>query len=322
MPRLLCLIWLSFFHSQIWAEPFSGLPTHDQNPLLTPYWIPHTLQQHNDQGLKASTALFITNTLHIKNNAQESLIIDSESYHLDINLQYQFEHWLLSAQIPLIASSRGFLDSTIIDWHDFFQLPQGDRLSQANNQHHYHYQVNGETIVNQQDTFSGIGDISLALSQPIKELNNGQWIINFGINLPSESGDNSLISNGRLDSAIWLSYHSHKQPTLNYYITLGNSQIGDGGPLKGLVKNSIWFAQGGLAYRFSKQYQALFQLDYHQSLLKQTNTDVLGDSLQMQLGLKINDVWEANQLTLFFSEDISVGSAPDISLSALLQFGF
>jgi len=306
---------LSFFfsHSAV-AELYSGLATHDQNPLLIPYWIPHTLVPTGKSDVQVSTAFFLSNTLHdeIKNN--ETLIIDAETYRFDINLQYEANQWLYHIQIPLISSNGGFMDEFIIKWHDAFSLPQGYRLNHNNDQLNLQYQINNESIIYAQQSYSGIGDISFAASHPFYSTKTVTWAVGFGLNIPT-GNNNELLSNQGVDSALWVSYLSEKKPT---FLTFGIIKHANSGFLKTRLNSSIIFLQTGLEAPLSQNFNVMLQLDYHSELIDSA-TDALGQSLQVQLGLNLTNT-EPYHLKLFFSEDILVGSAPDITFGLQLDW--
>ncbi len=296
------------------ATAFLPLATHDQNPLLISYWIPHSIVPTGSKHVQITNSLFITNTLHIENTVNEKLIIDGEIYRFDINLQYEKNQWVYHLQIPLLASSGGFLDDIIINWHDAFNLPQGHRLTTANDQINLQYSVNEQQIIQSQQVFNGLGDISLAAVRPIYLNSNNVWHIGLGLNIPSGES-NEFISNQGLDSAFWLSYLPTNKPLL---FTLGIIKPHNAGLFEGHLQSSVLFIQTGFEIPFSASFKGQLQLDYHSAFIN-TKTQALGQSLQIQIGLHIKQNKQSS-LQLFFSEDILVNSAPDISFG--LQYNW
>lgn len=293
---------------------YSGLATHDQNPLLIPYWIPHTLEANGRNGLQVSSSLFISNTLHDENNSNETLIIDAETYRFDLNFQYEVSDWLYHAQIPLISSSGGFLDGFIIKWHDTFGLAQGGRLQHPNEQLNIQYQRHNSQLINTQYSYDGIGDISLVIVRPLSFGLESAWNIGLGVNLPT-GNNNKLISNDKIDRSVWLSYNPSSTPI---FITLGAIQPGNGGVFKNTLKSSVFFSQVGFAIPINDRIKGQLQIDYHSAFIE-SNTDALGDSLQIQVGLHFSHLKSAD-IQLFFSEDIWVRSTPDITFGLQLDW--
>ena len=103
---------------------------------------------------------------------------------------------------------------------------------------------------------------------------------------------------------------------------LGISFPADDGTLEGLIVDEIWVAQLGLEYRFSENLVGTAQLDLHSATIDDSDLDAFGESLQIQLGLGFLQLFENHRLDLFFSEDILVGTAPDITFAAHLSTGF
>lgn len=311
---VLIIVSLFFLSKLTTSHAYSGLATHDQNPLLIPYWIPHTIAPTENLGLQVSTSLFISNTLHDEKIANETLIIDAETYRFDLNLQYELADWIFHVQIPIIATEKGFLDDFIIKWHDTFGLPQGHRLNHSNNNVNFHYQNKSNELINTQDSYNGVGDISLVTVYPLFQSIESSWHFGLGINLPTGK-NNELITNNKIDTSIWLSYLPVNNP---FFITLGVINPGQGGVLKSEIKSSVLFAQTGIEISLNQAIKGHIQMDYHSSFIS-SKTDALGDSLQMQIGLQLSYFKSAN-LHLFFSEDILVGSSPDITFGMQMDW--
>jgi hypothetical protein len=97
---------------------------------------------------------------------------------------------------------------------------------------------------------------------------------------------------------------------------------GDDGNLQGLLVDKIWVAQLGTQYRFTDGLAGTVQLDWHSQIIDDSDLTALGDSLQIQLGLGFLELIDNHRLDLFFSEDIKVESAPDISFGLRLAREF
>ena len=109
---------------------------------------------------------------------------------------------------------------------------------------------------------------------------------------------------------------------MSLYGLVGLSFPADDGTLEGLIVDEIWVAQLGLEYRFSQNLVGIAQLDLHSETIEDSDLDAFGESLQIQLGLGFLRLFENHRLDLFFSEDILVGTAPDITFGARLSTGF
>jgi hypothetical protein len=119
-----------------------------------------------------------------------------------------------------------------------------------------------------------------------------------------------------------VSYENLIDTELTLYGLLGISFPGDDGNLQGLLVDEIWVAQLGTQYFFNDGIAGTVQLDWHSRIIDDSDLTAFGDSLQIQLGLGFLKLIDKHRLDLFFSEDIKVESAPDISFGIRLAREF
>ena len=142
-----------------------------------------------------------------------------------------------------------------------------------------------------------------------------------GIELPS--GDEADFSgNEAVDWGLWLQHERSIDEAMDVYGLFGVSFPGDDGALEELLAERIWVAQFGFNYRFHERLIATFQFDLHSGWLDDSGLRAFDNSVQIQLGLGIERAIGEQRLDLFFSEDILVGSAPDITFGARLSQPF
>lgn len=308
-----CLLVTALISGSLQAQTYPGLPTRGQNPLLQSYYIP-VIPTTSEDSLSFSHSLYFTNTYQIESKGNENLVIDVENTRYDFQITYRKSLWHFNLTVPFISNRSGFLDQTIEGWHDFFGLPQGGRDSAQNNQINLLYQVDGNDIINSQDPSEGIGDIQLAAGYQI-DPQSQFW---FALELPSS--DNSLfISNQEMEFAFWYLTANNLNEKLTTYGTLGLSFPANDGLMINRIENQVLFGQVGLIYTWLPRYQLLLQLDLHSNIVKNSDLEALGNSIQAQFGLRINKLFSEQQLDLFFSEDIIPGYAPDITFGIRLS---
>jgi hypothetical protein len=290
------------------AADDGGFASRDLNPLLQPIYLPTLAGFSRGNGWRVDHSLYITNTLQEEDEGDENLLIDVENYRYELGLRYRRDNWLARMEIPFVNNSAGELDASIDRWHDFFGLPQGKRDEFERDQLNLNYQRNGETIFNQTRSSNGIGDISIAVGyQP------GQtWAYFAGIELATGAIED-LSGNEAADIALWLTRQYQLDAETGGFVLLGVSFPGDSDYLQGLIAERIWVVQSGLDYRFNPAVIGTLQFDYHSDSVDRSKLTAFGDSLQIQLGLGFPKLFDEHRLDLFFSEDILVGSAPDIS---------
>lgn len=288
-----------------------GLPTRDQNPMLQAYYLP-AIDMLRDNGWHLSHALYITSTFQDESRGNEKLIIDVENYRYDFSLAYQNKALRLSATLPLIANNRGSLDSSIEEWHDIFGLPQGGRTTNPDDQINLSYSRNGNTVFEQNKSDSDIGDLSLSFDYRLSYSPKGSTELGVGIELPTGSIDSNS-GNEEFDFAIWITKSRQFTERSLFYGLFGVSLPGKGGQLRDQIKDHIWFSQLGTEYDFTNDITGIMQFDMHTATLKNTDLKAFGNSLQVQTALQFKNWFENYHIDLFFSEDILVKSAPDIT---------
>lgn len=297
-----------------------GLDTRDQNPMLQAYYLPG-IGFASQPGWQYSHSLFITNTYQNESIGTETLVIDVENYRYDFSIAYQQNNWRLNTKIPLIFNQGGSLDGLIEDWHDFFGLPEGGRKSNPDDQLKIEYVSNGTTIFLQNEAHNDIGDIEVSLSYQFAGDEKKSTELSVGIELPTGSADTNS-GNESTDIALWLSHRRTTTDLTSLYGLIAYSRLGNGGQLANQLKSGTWVVQLGAEHAFTANVTGILQLDMHSALIKDSSLKALGNSLQMQVGLQFNKLVKNHNLDLFFSEDISSGSAPDITFATRISSRF
>lgn len=318
LPRLVAtLVGIAAFVGSQNLLAAAGFATRDLNPMLQPVFLPSLRPTQTDNGWRVDHSFFVTNTFQEKTRADESLIIDVENYRYELDLTHRNDNWLILLNLPLIANRGGSLDGLIEDWHDFFGLPQGNRDDFPQDKINIQYARDGTVEYSQTEPSSGLGDIAVSVGYQAA----GGTAYFAGIELPTGS-ESDFTGNETIDIAFWLTREIQINAEVNAYGMLGISFPGDDGNLEGLIVDRIWVAQLGLDYRFDDNLIATAQLDMHGETIDDSNFKAFGESVQIQLGLGFLKLIENHRLDLFFSEDILVGSAPDITFGLRLARDF
>lgn len=301
--------------SQVLASPV-GLNTRDQNPIFQAYYLP-SIELNSNQGWQVSHSIFLTSAFQNNQQGNEKLILDVENYRYDFSIAYQQDKWRLSATVPFIFNEGGSFDGAIEEWHDFFGLPQGGRMSRPNNQLDIIYTRDGQTFFSQTQATNDIGDIAISLSYSLTNSKKNLSAVSFAIDLPTGS-EKSISGNETIDLALWLSQAYRVSKLTNLYGLFGISLPGEGGQLEQLQKSAIWASQIGLEQQLYPDWSAILQFDAHTAFIEGSQLRALGHSFQVQIGLRVKQITKDHDIDLFFSEDILVGSAPDITVGVRL----
>ena len=205
----------------------------------------------------------------------------------------------------------------IEDWHDFFGFSNGDRDKFPKDQVQIEYIRDGEVVLSQTESSSGFGDVSIAFGHhPAGEI--GYFV---ALEFPTGS-ESDFTGNEGIDVALWLLGDTGVSEKTNVYGLFGVTLPADDGALEGLVADQIWVAQAGMNHRFTDNTIGFAQLDMHSESLDDSDLKPFGHSLQLQLGLGFDNWLDKYRVDLFFSEDIDVGTAPDITFGARLARTF
>lgn len=295
----------------------SGYATRELNPILQPLFLPSLTPFSAKDGWRIDHSFFVTNDFQKRSKGNERLSIDVETYRYELDLSHRRDKWLTHVNIPLMANRRGELDGVIDDWHDLFGFPDGDRPDYPQDQINIEYQRDGVVEYSQTETSEGLGDIAISIGyQP------GDSTAYFvGIELPTGS-ESDFTGNEAIDIAFWLTRESRINADINAYGMLGISFPGDEGNLEGLTADHILVGQLGIDYRFWDDFIATAQLDMHSAAIEDSSLRAFEESYQVLLGLGFLRLFENHRLDLFFTEDILVRSAPDITFGLRLSREF
>lgn len=140
LPIFYCI---SFVSSALATPNWGAGPISiaDQHPIALTHisflaQSPEVLQQND---YKMDSSLIWANTLNYKKNA---FLIDAETRTLNFNTSYGIKENLeVQINIPFVWRGAGVLDSTIDTWHQWFDLPRGNRDKITDN----HFAIRGET---------------------------------------------------------------------------------------------------------------------------------------------------------------------------------
>jgi len=295
----------------------AGYATRELNPMLQPVFLPSLVPVSADNGWRVDHSFFLTNTFQEKDRGDESLIIDVENYRYELDFSHRRDNWLTQLNIPLMANQGGELDSLIEGWHDLFGFPNGNREDFPRDKINIEYTRDGVVEYSQTESSSGLGDIAVSIGYQ----STGGTIYFAGLELPTGS-ESDYTGNETIDVAFWLTREARINADVNVYGMLGISFPGDDGNLEGLIVDQIWVAQLGFDYRFYDDFIATAQLDMHGETIEDSELKAFRESYQIQLGLGFLNLVEDHRLDLFFSEDILVGSAPDITFGLRLAREF
>ncbi len=319
------ICWFSFAPSKTaHATEASAFNTLNLNPLVQIFGLPSL----NNRLIGAKGTAEFDVELQVANYSSrstppnEAIKLDGETWRTTFNAAYVItDRSQISLSIPSIRHSKGHLDSLIYDWHDFFDMPQGGRTKDTNDEIDMRYIRNNETVVSLRSTTSGIGDIRIkyGYSLPVYER---ELVLQTELKLPTGDLEKLTGSEGTdlsvgfmLNDSLSLQEHNvsfwYGAATTYIEDAKGRQSPQSQSDLSDEQNNIVFSGRTGIAWRANDSITLKTQLDSH-SAVYDSDTDELGDpALMITLG---GDIHFSPRYRLEISavEDIITTTSPDI----------
>jgi hypothetical protein len=299
-------------------QPHSGpFQTRDQNPfsMISGQPLPTSARLPKSGHATYAVTLDITNTLNMIVSADETLLLDFESYILTSTFSYSpAENWALKIDIPLIYRNSGFLDHTIDRWHTLFGLPRASRAKIDDNQFGIVHTSNGLADIDIGEPTSGIGDTQLSLGHQLVASDNSAVSLWAAVDLPTGDRD-TLTGNGTADYSIWIATENRLNAKWLVDTNAGVVLPGNSVIASAPTHDAVAFGHAGLSWTIHPVVDLKLQLAAHSAYYKDTSMKILGRGYILVFGGTVR-LGRCSALDIGVSEDIKVGSAPDVSFLA------
>lgn len=299
------------------AAPFE---IREQNPLTLIYGLPTTtssrLPEPGERRFHGS--LNVSNTLHLDSPGAEQLIIDAETWVLNITADMALgQDWAVGLHLPLISHQGGTLDGFIEDFHDVFGLSQGDRLQQPQDRVLISYTNDGREFLRLDSAASGPGDLSLRVARQLQQTPDHSLSWWGSVKLPTGS-ERRLTGSGALDASTWVAGTQSLRTDWHLYGQAGVLLRGRGNVIADQQRAAVPFGSLGVEWHSWRSIALKVQLDAHGAFYRDTATNALEDSLQLTMGgtVRLSRNWS---IDIGVGEDIRVESAPDVHLHIALR---
>lgn len=300
----------------------AGLSVNNQNPLVRIYGLPtYESAQLLQPGHRAlNLRVDIANNFSQRENRRESIWMDGESAQSALSWRQGItENWQWGFDLPWVYQSGGAFDSFIVDWHDLFGLPQGDRKAYREDQLSYLYQRYDQTLLNVAGQSQGIGDVRLLLARQLYADAARYWSLQVGVKLATGESQN-LHGSGDNDISIGVNFADRiggYRDGFSRYFGIGLLWMDGSEVLSEIHRNHVVYGHAGFAWHYSPRLQFNLQLDGH-SAFYHSELRELGSSMQLSMGgqLQLDAHWRFH---LAVVEDIVVESAPDVNFHLRLD---
>jgi len=313
--------WCALLAVSANASADAWFPLRNQNPFLQIFGLPAFEGAYlaGNGESRFRVALDIANHADFGSTQGETIVIDGESYYLDVAYRKRLFDWLeLGIDVPLVSHRSGFLDNAIESWHDFLGLSNGKRQGSANQ---LAFSYIKQDIIDFQlgDTATGLGDVRLMLAAPLRtpRAPDGFAVtLRSVIKLPTGDADR-LLGSGATDYSLALhasAAHFAGLENINLAGFAGMLWAGDSDYFAAIQENRVPFAGGALGWQVARRFELLGQL-YTQGRLFASELDELaGKSVQMALGANFRPDRARIIVTLGFVEDVVGDTTPDFAV--------
>lgn len=261
--------------------------------------------------------LDLINEFYLGDNAHEMLVLDGEAARLGFRLRYGVaQDWEVGLALPYYIVGGGFLDSTIETWHRWFSLPNANRNLRPHNQFDYHYERDGETLLDAHNSANGIGDLRLQAGRALLD----GVVARAELKLPTGSASH-LMGNRAVGGALWVdaAIPFPEDSRFAGFVSGGVSYTARGDILADQQKNFVPFAGLGLSARLIGSFGAEAQIDVHGSLYRDSELQPLHNiGAPLSFGVFYAKPGQP-RIDLLIQEDTSVYVSPDFVLNLSLS---
>lgn len=262
----------------------------------------------------------VANNFSTRQRGDEALVLDGETQRLELGAAIGLgERWEIGAALPLIRHDGGDLDGFIEHWHRFWGLPDGDRPSYPRDRLLYRYSRDGRTLLDFQDSASGIGDLQLSATYSLHRDTHTALALTATLSAPTGDAD-KLTGAGATHLAIALA--ATRDDLFGWGLSatgnIGALWLDRGEVLESRQKDSVLFGSAGLSWAAGANWRLKAQLDAHSAFYRSDLRELGNDSVQLLLGgsVRLNAHW---LLDVAVAEDLVVDTAPDVTLQLALR---
>jgi len=299
------------------ADAPDPLYLRNANPLLQTLGAPAMQggELTPDGTLAQRWVLNVANHADASVTSAEEVVLDGESYFLELSLRYGLGSKLeLGVDLPLVAHVEGVLDPLIEGWHGLVGLSNHER-SGPQNVLRLFYQRNDVTGFDVDDAGTGLGDVRLTAACSLAESDGRALAMRAQVELPTGDAE-YLRGNGAVDLSLVLDATDRRTFAdwrTSLFGRIGLVAPGDGDILSELQKDWVPLISAGLAWqwteRTSLQAQVDFEGDYFETQLTQ-----LGSSTRLTVGGSHQFGEGGPRLSIAMIEDLVSDATPDFGL--------
>jgi hypothetical protein len=243
------------------AAPFA---VQNQNPFVSLYGLPrYGAAEVVGEGENAFDVSYtVASSFDGDENGTAQVRLDGESERLGVRyLRGLGNGWEAGVDLPFIKHSAGYLDGLIIDWHDFFNLPQGGRDMAP--KHQLRYSVDApDTQVSLVDRAAGVGDVQLMVGKQLRRNEASATSLRVHVKLPTGDSD-ELLGSGGHDVSLTLHHVARVHPRLDVGVSAGATLLDEGDVLPAQTRSVVGHFGTFASFAASQRLRLILQWDVH-----------------------------------------------------------
>jgi hypothetical protein len=299
------------------AEAPSPLYLRNANPLLQTLGAPAMQggELTQDGALAHRWILSLANHADAGMTNGEEVVLDGESYFLEVGLRYGLGSKLeLGVDLPVVAHTDGVLDNLIEGWHDLVGLSNHERSGPANMLRLF-YQRNGVTGFDIDDPGAGLGDVRLTAAYRLAESDGRALAMRAQAELPTGDAKN-LRGNGAVDLSVVLDATDRRtfaDSRTSLFGRIGLVAPGDGDILSEFQKDWVPLISAGLAWQWTERTSLQAQVDFEGAYFE-TQLKQLDNSTRLTVGGSHQFGAGGPRLSIAMIEDLVSDATPDFGL--------
>ena len=309
----------SMFLVLIASAAHAQFPVRNLNPFALYVGLPELKSADKltagEQEIELNTT--ISNHFIVETDESDPLYLDGETTVADFVWRQGFEKFELEVTVPYVKHEEGSLDGFIINFHEAFGFPGGDRDTVENNQLFFSYlEEQDKEHVQLTERVEGIGDVRLNIGQQITRQADYQHAVHLLLKLPTGESEDWLGSGSADISA----YTTHSWQLDDW---IANAQFGmvlmeTPEILEDKRRKTALFGNVALSYVVMEGWHLTAQLDMHSPLYKGSELNQLGDGYAATLGSEwFGKHWAMHMAVV---EDIKIDSVPDVGFQLGLKW--
>lgn len=304
-------------------SPESWFALRNQNPFLQIYGLPSfqgaELVGRGDWVFRAG--LDVANHADAGETVDESIVIDGESYFLEVSARYGIgERTELAIEIPVVSHRGGALDGLIYDWHDLLGISNTKRERPDNALEMGYRNTPAGLDFGLPESSTGLGDIRLGGAYMLARRGTPTGLdlsVRATVKLPTGDAE-TLAGSGATDVALavhasaagWFGIENLRLAGMAGAIWLGDSDL-----FFSIQEDIVPFAGGSASIGLGPRWEFLGGV-YAQGYFYDSALDELsGKSIQLGIGANYRLRSGKYIISLGFIEDVVGDTTPDFAFS-------